>query len=244
MAFNAAQYQATVTKIDSGLDSLTTKLNQLVDKAKSVARKWFVPGPVGKALVWCVNKMVSLGKWVIGKISELLKGAAIPITAFKYGVTWQTDVRGPATDVVGNVTTDALQAPKNWKGDGATAYTSATKMQPTAATQIATMADKVVTAMSACAVAGLAFYVSLGVILVKLIVATVAAIAASATVVFSWAGILSIVTAAKIEAGLIITTVSLLVAALGLQGQQLTTVKGEAVDNRAFPRGKWPVATA
>ncbi|MGK5638339.1 hypothetical protein ACSNOK_08500 [Streptomyces sp. URMC 126] len=92
--------------------------------------------------------------------------------------------------------------------------------------------------------AGLAFYVTLGLILYKFITATVAGIAAAATVVFSWAGLAGIVAAAGVDAALVTGAVGPLVAALAIQAQQLVVVKGEVEDNRAFPGGKWPVATA
>ncbi|EME97471.1 hypothetical protein J7W19_13445 [Streptomyces mobaraensis NBRC 13819 = DSM 40847] len=244
MAFNAAQYTATIDKLNSGLTNLTTKLNQVGPKAESTANKWYVPEVIGKALIWCANKLIELGKWILNKIGELLKGAAVPVTAFKDAYTWQHDVRGHATDVAGNVAADALRAPKQWKGDGATAYTAAVKLQPTAATQIATSADKIATALTLCAVAGLAFYVALGVILVKFIAAIIAAIAALGSVVFSAAGAAIIVEEAGVNTALIITAVTTLVAALGAQAQQMTAVEGEAKDNRAFPGGQWPVATA
>lgn len=74
---------------------------------------------------------------------------------------------------------------------------------------------------------------AMGVIIVKFIIATVAAIAALGSVVLSWAG-----------AALVIAAVTTLVAALGTQAQQMTVVEGEAKDNSAFPGGKWPSGTA
>ncbi|GAA2918380.1 hypothetical protein GCM10020221_13340 [Streptomyces thioluteus] len=244
MAFNAAQYTATIDKLNSGLTTMSTKLNQVGPKAESTANKWYVPGFVAKALIWCAKKIIEIGSWILKKIGELLKGAAVPVLAFKDAWTWQSTVRGQATDVAGNVAADALQAPKQWKGDGATAYTSAVKLQPTAAAQIATSADKVATALTLCAVAGLAFYVALGVIVVKFLAALTAALVGLGSVVFSWAGAAIIVEEAGVNTALVITAVTTLVAALGTQAQQMTAVEGEAKDNKAFPGGKWPVATA
>ncbi|HEX2297087.1 MAG TPA: hypothetical protein VHH34_00975, partial [Pseudonocardiaceae bacterium] len=116
--------------------------------------------------------------------------------------------------------------------------------QPTAATQIETSADKIAAALNICAVAGLAFYVALGVILIKFITATIAAIAALGSVVFSWAGAALIVEEAGVNTALIITAVTTLVAVLGAQAQQMAIIEGEAVDNSAFPGGHWPDALA
>ncbi|MGI5338521.1 hypothetical protein ACQEVS_14505 [Streptomyces sp. CA-181903] len=78
MAFNAAQYTATVDKLNSGLTTLTAKLNQVGPKAESTANKWYVPEIIGKALIWCANKLIELGKWILNKIGELLKGPPSP----------------------------------------------------------------------------------------------------------------------------------------------------------------------
>lgn len=62
---------------------------------------------------------------------------------------------------------DALKAPSQWECTGATAYTGAVKDQPTAATKVGTSADKVAGALMFSAIAGLAFYVALGVIIAQ-----------------------------------------------------------------------------
>jgi hypothetical protein len=120
----------------------------------------------------------------------------------------------------------------------------AVKDQPTAATKVGTSADKVANALTFSAVAGLAFYVAIGVILVKFIISAVATIAAVGSIVFSWAGALLIVEEFTVNSSLIIAAVTTLVAALGTQAQQMTTVEGEARDNSAYPGGHWPSGVA
>ncbi|MDT3398184.1 hypothetical protein RKE29_16300 [Streptomyces sp. B1866] len=244
MTFNAAQYTATIDKISGKLDTLSANLDKAGKKAKSTANKWYVPGFVAKALIWCANKIIELGNWILHKIEDVLKGASLPLTAYHEAYLWQEDVRGKASGIAGSTAPEALQAPRRWKGEGADAYTASVKGQPAAATQIETSADKVATALTFCATAGLAFYVAIGAILGKFIVVTVAAIAALGSVVFSWAGAGLIVEEAGVNSGLVIAAVSTLTAALGTQAQQMVTVTGEAHDNSAFPGGKWPVATA
>ncbi|GAA0702683.1 MULTISPECIES: hypothetical protein [Streptomyces] len=244
MAFSAAQYTAAIDKLNAKSETLSQKLNKVGPTAESTANKWYVPGFIAKALIWCANKIIELGNWIWKKIVECLKGAAVPITAFFDAHDWQVKVRGKASEVGGATAPDALTSPKNWTGDGATAYTTAVKSQPTAATSIETSADKVAGALTFSAVAGLAFYVALGVILVKFIAATIAAIAALGSVVFSWAGAAVIVEEAGVNSALIITAVTTLTAALGTQAQQMMVVEGEARDGTAFPGGHWPKATA
>jgi hypothetical protein len=244
MAFSEAQYTAAIDKMNTKLETLSGKLKEVGPKAESTANKWYVPGFIADALIWCANKIIDLGNWIWKKIVDCLKGAAVPITAFFDAYDWQVQVRGKASEVAGSTSADALVAPKTWAGDGADAYTKAVKGQPTAATSIETSADKVAGALTFSAVAGLAFYVALGVILVKFIVAIIAAIAALGSAVFSWAGAALIVEEAGVNSALIITAVTALTAALGTQAQQMAVVEGESKDGSAFPEGRWPTATA
>ncbi|MFF9477461.1 hypothetical protein [Streptomyces sp. NPDC014733] len=235
-----AQYEATMNKITKGTQDLAAKLREAGPKAEATANQWYVPQPVADALIWAANKLVEAGSWLLEKIGEVLEGAAAPVTFFFYAHDWQSDVRGKASTVAGETSPDALKAPGQWEGDAATAYTAAVKDQSTAATQVETSADKIAGALTVSAVAGLAFYVAIGVILVKFIMAAVAAIAALGSVVFSWAGAGIIVEEAGVNSGLVIAAVTTLVAVLGAQAQQMVTVEGEARDNSAFPGGKWP----
>jgi hypothetical protein len=244
MAFNSSQYEAVTAKLTSGMQDLSGKLNQVGPKAESTANHWYVPDVVADALIWSANKLIELGSWVLNKIKELLEGVAAPGEMFFYAMDWQSNVRGPASFVAGEVAPEALVAPKHWSGDGATAYTTSVKGQPTAATQIETSSDKIAAGLNICAVAGLAFYVALGVILLKFITTTIAAIVALGSVVFSWAGAALIVEEAGVNTAMITAAVAALVAVLGAQGQQMAIIEGESVDDSAFPGGHWPDALA
>lgn len=244
MAFTEAQYTAAIDKMNSKLDTMSTKLNEVGPKAESTANKWYVPDFIADALIWCANKIIDLGNWLWKKIVDCMKGAAVPVTAFFDAFDWETKVRGKASEVAGSTATDALTAPKTWTGDGATAYTTAVKGQPTAATSIETSADKVAIALGFSALAGLAFYVALGMIIAKFIGALIAAIVALGSAVFSWAGAALIVEEAGVDSALIWGAISTLTTALGTQAYQMTVVKGEAMDQSAFPDGHWPKATA
>lgn len=94
-----------------------------------------------------------------------------------------------------------------------------------------------------CAAAGLAFYLALGIIVVKFIVAMVGVIVALGSVAFSWAGVALAVEEAGVNTGLIIAAVTTLTAVLGAQAQQMVTLHGEAVDASTFPGGRWPDPT-
>jgi len=165
----------------------------------------------------------------------------MPIILFKHAWDWQ-DLRGDASTVAGQLDAEALGAARKWEGPAAEAYKKVIPPQNKAATQIGTVAKNTAVSLTVCAAAGLAFYVALGVILVKFIAAMVTAIAALGSAVFSWAGAAIIVEEAGVNSGLIIAAVSALSAALGAQASQMSSLHGDAVDNAFFPGGHWPKA--
>ena len=239
MAFSEAQFQAAVDKIDSGISDFSGKINQIRPTAESAVDQWYVPEFVADAVLWLAEKAVSLAKAVWDKIVELLKGVAAPVYFFKYAFDWQ-DIRGLASGVSGQLNPAALPAGKHWKGAAADAYSTIFPLQGGAATRIGTIADKTAVALGICAAAGLAFYLALGIILVKFIIAMVGVIIALGSVAFSWAGVALAVEEAGVNTGLIIAAVTTLTAVLAAQAQQMVTLHGEAVDASAFPGGRWP----
>ena len=242
MDFSVAQYQATIDKINAGMQDLSGKIGQVAPAANAAVNHWYIPDFVKDAIIWCAEKIIDLAKWIWDKFVELLKGAAAPVYMFQHALEWQ-DVKGMATGVQGVLRADQLGADDHWKGAASDAYVAAIKPQSEAAGKIGTIADRTAQALIISAVASLAFYVALGVILIKFIAAMVAAIAAFGSAVFSWAGAAIIVEEAGVNTALITAAVTTLLAALGAQAQQLTVLKGELVDGSAFPGGQWPDAT-
>jgi hypothetical protein len=243
MAFNEEQYRQAIEKLTTGTNTLSTKLNQVVPAANAALNHWYIPDWMRDAIIWCARKIISIGSAVLEKIKELLKGAVAPVYMFKYAWAWQ-DIRGQATDVAGSLRPERLSAGRHWTGTAASAYEKAVKPQSEAADRIGTIAGSTATSLTICASAALAFYVALGVILVKLIVATVAAIIAFGSAVFSWAGALIIIEEAGVNSALIITLVGALTAALGAQASQMASLHGEAVAGGVFAGGKWPQSTS
>jgi uncharacterized protein YukE len=242
MDFSVAQYQATIDKINSGMQELSAKIGQVGPAANAAMDHWYIPGFVKDAIAWCAQKIIDLAKWIWDKFVELLKGAAAPVFMFQHALEWQ-DVKGMATGVQGVLRADQLSVDDHWKGAASDAYVAAIKPQSEAAGKIGTIADKTAQALIISAVASLAFYVALGVILIKFIAAMVVAIAAFGSAVFSWAGAALVVEEAGVNTALVTAAVTTLLAALGAQAQQLTVLKGELVDGSAFPGGHWPDAT-
>lgn len=239
MSFSQAQYEAAVNKVVDGGNELGVKIQQIPPAANAAMNHWYIPGFIKDAIRWLAEKMVEMATWILDKIVELLKGAIAPIRMFVDSFEWQ-DIRGLASGVSGRLKDTALQVDDVWKGSARDAYVRAIPPQSMAADRIAKIAEKVHTSLTVCAVAGLAFYVALGVIVVKFIAATVTAIAAFGSAVFSWAGALLIVEEAGVNSGLIIAAVTTLTALLGAQATQMGVLHGEAIDASLFPGGRWP----
>ncbi|MFD4762361.1 hypothetical protein ACFWOJ_26885 [Streptomyces sp. NPDC058439] len=244
MAFNVAQTQATIEKLNSGVTKMSAKLDLIGPAVEKAVNHWYVPDAIAKPLIWAANKLIEIGSWILNKVIECLKGAAAPVLFYLDAQEWQgPSIRGKVSGVAGNVAGEALKAPLSWTGDGATAYVGAVKGQPIAATQIETTSDKLATALTVCAAAGAAFYLALLAVLVKAILVMIAAAAAVATGVGAPVGFLAAVGEALQDSGIIMGLVATLVGVLTAQATQISVAKGEANDNSAFPKGgKWPSA--
>ncbi len=242
MSFSTAQFEATIDKLNSGMQDLSGKIGQVAPAANAAVNHWYIPDFVKDAIIWCAERIIELAQWIWNKIVELLKGVAAPVFMFTNSLQWQ-DVKGLASGVQGTLRADQLSADDHWKGSASDAYVAQIKPQADAAGKIATIADKTALALVISAAASLAFYVALGVIVIKFIAAMVVAIAAFGSAVFSWAGAALVVEEAAVNTALITAAVTTLLAALGVQAQQLTTLKGELVDASMFPGGHWPDAT-
>jgi ABC-type molybdate transport system substrate-binding protein len=74
------------------------------------------------------------------------------------------------------------------------------------------------------------------------ITATIAAIAALGSVVFSWAGLAIILEEAGVNTAVIVGAVAALLALLGAQAKEMAALHGNAVDTSQSPGGHWPVS--
>ncbi|MGQ0839136.1 hypothetical protein [Actinokineospora sp.] len=239
MTFSEAQFNEVVTKINQGMNDLSGKIGEVPQAANAAMDHWYIPGFIKDAIRWCAEKITELATWIWNKIKEVLVGVAAPVYFFKYAFDWQ-DIRGIANGVTGQLKPEAMPASQVWSGSAATAYKAQIKPQGDAANKLSVIADKTATALQISAAAGLVFYVAIGAILVKFIVAMVAAIAAFGSAVFSWAGAAIIVEEAGVNSALIWAAVGALTAALAAQAQQMIVLHGETIDASFFPGGKWP----
>lgn len=244
MDFSTATYDSVIEMLRNSIDELAGTLARITPALRSALRAPLMPPFVADGLTWCAEQLETLGHSAVRTISDLLEGAAAPVLFFFRAYTWSDTVGAPASDLAADVHPSALRATRDWTGEAADAYSSAVAGQTTAASSVQVVAGSMSTALAVCATAGLAFYVALTVIVVKLIAAVTAAIAAFGSIVFSWAGVLIIVEEAAIDAGLIIAAVSGLVAVLAAQGNAVAQLKVALTSGAAFPRGAWPRGVA
>jgi len=242
MTFSEAQFQAAVDKINNGMTDLSAKMGEILPAAQAGLNHWYIPDFVKDAVMALAREALDLAKWLWDKFVELLKGVGAPVMFFKYAYDW-SDVRGIATGVAGVLKPEALTVDEHWKGTAADRYNAAIKPQSEAADKIGTISEKLTIALGILAAAGLTFYVALGVIIVQFIVAMVGVVAALGSVAFSWAGVALAVGEAGFSSAAIATAVGALVAILGVQAQQMSTLNGEAKDAGKFPGGHWPDPT-
>lgn len=239
MSFSVAQHNAAIEKVTTKNAELGQKISGISSAAQSASSRAFVPQFIIDAINWCAQKISEIATWIWDKVTECLKGAAMPVYMFKYSWDWQ-DIRGRATNVAGQLNPAALSTDERWQGEAADAYSEAIPPQNAAATKIGAISDSTATALTWCAAAGLAFYVAIGIILAKLVIALVGAIIAIGSAVFSLAGIALVVEEAGVDTALITGAVTALGGVLASQLSQISTLHGQAVDNSTFPGGKWP----
>jgi len=237
-----AQYEAAIDKLSTGTRDLESKLQQIGPAAHAAANRWYVNRAIADKIIDLANKMIELGSKILDKIIELLKGLVAPIYMTLNSMDWM-EIKRFATGVAGRLKPEGLTVDLRWQGAASEAYVKQIKPQAEAAARIGTIADKTAVSLVICAGAALAFYLALGVIVVKFIAALITAIAAFGSAVFSWAGAAIIVEEAGVNTALILGAVGTLLAVLGAQAKEMVTLQGEANDMSAFPGGSWPNAT-
>jgi hypothetical protein len=240
--FSPAQYEGVVNALVSGTNTLAQKVTELPAAAAGTLNNWLVPGVIKESLAWLVEKACEVGKWVLDKIADLLKGAVAPLRMYYDAYQW-TDVRGLCTGVAGVLKDTNLTVDDVWKGSAKDAYVKHMTAHSSAAARCGSIADRTVVSLNVCASAGLAFYVAVGALVGKLIAEFVGAIIAVSSGVFAWVAFATIADSG-ITGGMIWGLVAALTAFLGTQISQLIALHGEASDIGSFPGGRWPVSGA
>jgi hypothetical protein len=239
MSFSIAQYSAATDKVSRGNKTLAEKINEVIAASNNYMGVWYIPGLIKDAAKWLGDKIVEAAKWVWHKAVEFFKGVAAPIYFFKYAWDWE-DIRGTASTVAGELTVANVGVSSQWAGSAASAYAGGITPQNAASTEIGNIANGTALSLTACAVAGLAFYVALGVIVFQCIAALVTAIALFGTELFAPGGLGIVLQEITITPAMIWAAVGALSALLAAEASQMATLHGSAVDNSSFPGGHWP----
>jgi hypothetical protein len=240
MAFNAAQYEATINKITSGLGVAETRLGQLEPAAIAAINSHpNIPAAIANFVMGAIRKLIAVGRKLLSTIKECLKGAIAPVFMAQDAFGW-VDVRGMASTVQGRLKPASLTAELHWKGNAADAYGRQKMPQGDAAGKIAALCESLAFALGAIAAAGLAFYALVAIVVVKWLISLAGVIAAMGTLVLAPGGIAYAIGETTVDMGLVIGAITTLVGALGLEVQQMLTLKAQLGDNTFFPGGRWP----
>lgn len=239
MSFSIVQYSAVTDKVSRGNKTLAEKTDELVSSTNNLLGEWYIPGFIKDAIKWLVEKIVDAAEWIWHEVVDLFKGVAAPIYMFKDAWDWE-DIRGTASTVAGELTAANVGVSSQWSGSAASAYAGAITPQNAAATEVGNIANGTAVSLTACAAAGLAFYIALGVIVFQCVSVLIGSIAAIGTGVFSAPGLAMLAGDITITPAMIWGAVTALAVLLGTQATQMASLHGSAVDNSSFPGGHWP----
>ena len=240
MTFSIAEFEAAIDKINQAMDDISAKMEEIPSVANATIDHWYIPDFVAEGIIWLAEKMLELAQKIWDKLVEVLKGVAAPIYFFTYAMDLDT-VASTADQVKANLSDGQIVEEDEWSGRAATAYRSEVGPQRDAAGELGSIAEQMKSSLIWAAVAGLGFYIGIGVIVVKFVVAMVAAIAALGSVVFSWAGAGIIVEEAGVNIAAIAALVGTLLALLGDQVKEMGDLQNAASSDK-YPGGAWPVA--
>lgn len=242
---------AELQRIGTELSTKITEADQKIQSIGGVATN-ALSSPVVQFLLTpaVVNWLVDAVNWVIKalstalqKIWEFLQGLAAPVTFLIDAFTWG-DVQIEAariSEAINPASNMNMQVGAIWKGPAATAYARAIRPQTEKAAKVSSGAKAVAISLGICGAAGIAFYIALGIIVVKIIIGAIAVIAAFGTVALAPVGLALAIEEAAINSGLIIAAVTTLVTCLGAQAQQANAIRSDIMSS--FPTGHWPDPT-
>lgn len=238
--FSKAQFEAVIADINAGMTDFSRMLHQMIPVATAAVGHWYVPPHVQEAVLWLATKSVEIGRQLLDLFIDVLKGATAPIHMFWDAWEWM-DVRGAATGVSSSLNGQHLVVDNaDWSGRGRDAYVSTAEAHSQAAERVGSIASSTSNHLLACAAAGAAFYVTLAVVIVKLVAAAITALIAFGSAVFSWVGAAIVLEEAGVNTAIIATAIGFLTAFLGAQAKAMISLHGEAVDVSKFPAGRWP----
>lgn len=238
--FNEATYSATISKISDCLPDFNIKLEEVASAVAALLASPLVRGWIADKVNWAMQKIREAVTALFNKMTELLEGRWAPVIFFARGWTWSDDVHAPMKDLKAAVAEDQLIDQDSWDGVGYRAYKKAVKDQSEAADAVSGIGSSMSNNLTACAAAGLAFYVAVLGVAVKFVAGLVAASGAASTGV----GAVPALAGTAANVGITAAEVGLLVGALfvflGAQAAFMNNTKN-ALDS--FPGAQWPNAT-
>src|SRR5258706_10357906 len=95
MTFNPAQYEATIRRLESGLNELSRLLQRLPAVTESAANRWYMTDGMSASLIATSNRLGSAGGDLTAQVKELLHGAVAPLRVYYIARDWRL-VRGLA----------------------------------------------------------------------------------------------------------------------------------------------------
>ncbi len=215
--------------------------------------------------------ITSIHSEIFGKLDEILRDVRAVFALYEYVEGWR-QIHTTSTTIAGSLTPERLESDGRWRGLGAQAYFQVVSQQSAAADRMSELARKTAETLYECAKHMMALYAALGVILARILWATIKAIAAIVALIptivaaiaavgtgpgagIVWALCAIAVTRCLAQMWMsyreILTSKALWLAALAAAwvsiSQQWDSSKvllTEAANQRAFPGGRWPHATA
>ena len=236
MSFSMSEFQLALDKINVGMDDIRMNMVKIPNVANSTINHWYVPAPVAEGIVWLAEKMLELAQKIWDKLIDVLQGVAAPAYFLAYSQDLN-DMAALAEGTVANLSLGQLVNDGDWAGRAANVYRGEASTQRNAASKLANICDEMSNALVWAGVAGLAFYVGIGVIIAKFVISMVAAVAALGSVVFSWAGAALIVEEAGVNTAAIAGLVTTLLALIGDQVKEMTSLQQTASSDQC-PQGK------
>jgi hypothetical protein len=228
--FDLARYELTIAKLEAGL----AKLDGLLLQVRT--------GPDSpRAQLQLAQRLTRDGRSLLDVIRELAEGNLAPVHFYRRAVGW-TDVTRDATAVGANLDPTSLPAPSYWQGRGADAYERITPSHVRASERLGEITDRIQVALTWSAVAGLAFYAGIAVVLYQVVAAVIACGIMALTGVFALPAMLTAIGTIGIGLAQVLSLVSLLTNVLGATGIQISNLHQESADQTAFPHGSWPPA--
>lgn len=239
MDFSIATFEATINELNANMKTVSTKTEELRSAVITGLDSPLVMQWMADLVIKAFNSIADAVSAFLAKVGEFLEGVAAPVLFYKRAYDWITDVQTPMTDIADALSGDHLISEDEWSGAAHAAYIRAASDQPGAATAIAGIGKTMAISLGACATAGLAFYLAIGIIIVKFIAELVAGIAACGTIVFSPLGLAVIALDCGVTSGELLAALALLTAALTTQGGTMIAMKSALAD---FPGQEWPLA--